>query len=301
MLADGRSRALVDNFAGQWLYLRNVRVHSPDPALFPDFDENLRQAFARELTLFFDSQVRENHGVPELLTAPDTFVNERLATHYGIRGIYGDHFRRVTLTDDARKGLLGKGAVLAVTSYANRTSPVLRGKWLLENILGAPPAPPPPNVPALKENMDGVAPQSVRDRMEQHRANPVCASCHAMMEPIGLSLENFDATGRSRTLGESSEVIDASGALPDGTAFVGASGLKQALLAQPDQVATTITEKLVTYALGRGLEYYDAPTVRAIVREARTSNYRFTTGLILGVVKSAPFQMRMARGADGGR
>ena len=253
----------------------------------------MRQSFKRESELFFDSVIREDRGALDLLTANYTFLNERLAQHYGIPNIKGTHFRRVVLEPDSvRAGLLGQGSILTVTSHPDRTSPVVRGKWILENFLGTSPPAPPPNVPELKATGAAGAVLPMRDRMVQHRANPACSSCHAIMDPIGLSLENFDAVGRLRALGESSEPIDASGSLPDGTKFAGAAGLRNALLAKSDQVVTTVTEKLLTYALGRGLEYYDAPTVRAIVRNAERQDYRLTSGLILGVVKSAPFQMR---------
>ena len=296
MIADPRAEAFVKNFAGQWLYLRNLPSAMPISFNFPDFDEALRASMQRETELFFDSIIREDRGALELLTANYTFLNERLARHYGIPNVKGTHFRRVTLEpDSARAGLLGHGSILTVTSHPDRTSPVVRGKWILENFLGTSPPPPPPNVPELKPTGEAGGVLSMRDRMVQHRADPVCASCHAIMDPIGLSLENLDAVGKARTLGESSEPIDASGSLPDGTKFVGAVGLRNALLTKSDQVVTTVTEKLLTYALGRGLEYYDAPTVRAIVREARRQDYRFTSGLIMGVVKSAPFQMRMTQ------
>jgi mono/diheme cytochrome c family protein len=296
MIADPRAEAFVKNFAGQWLYLRNLPSAMPISFNFPDFDEALRASMQRETELFFDSIIREDRGALELLTANYTFLNERLARHYGMPNIKGTHFRRVTLEpDSARAGLLGHGSILTVTSHPDRTSPVVRGKWILENFLGASPPPPPPNVPELKPTGEAGGVLSMRDRMVQHRADPMCASCHAIMDPIGLALENLDAVGKSRTLGESSEPIDASGSLPDGTTFVGAAGLRKALLTHSDQVVTTVTEKLLTYALGRGLEYYDAPTVRAIVREARRQDYRFTSGLIMGIVNSAPFQMRMAR------
>lgn len=291
MLADRRAKALVENFAGQWLYLRNVRLHAPDPVMFPDFDENLRQAFIREITLFLESQLREDHAIPDLLTADYTFLNERLATHYGVRGVYGTHFRRVKVTDESRRGLLGKGSVLMVTSYANRTSPVLRGKWLLENVLGAPPPPPPPDVPALQENMEGAPPKSVRERLEKHRANPVCASCHRVMDPLGFALENFDAIGRWRKA-EAGVPIDASGVLADGVTKVdGPITLRTALLAHREDFVTTVAEKLLTYGLGRGTEHYDAPAIRSIVRASEPDNYRWSS-IILGIVKSVPFQMR---------
>jgi hypothetical protein len=291
MLADARAVSLTTNFASQWLYLRNLAAAVPNLRLFPDFDDNLRQAFARELTLFVDAQVREDHGVPELLTSRDTFVNERLARHYGIAGIYGNHFRRITLADDNRRGLLGKGAILTVTSYVSRTSPVLRGKWLLENVLGEPPPPPPPNVPALEENRTGVTAKSVRERLEQHRANPVCASCHRVMDPLGFALENFDAVGRWRTITEAGTAVDATGALIDGTTVDGPATLRSALLADPNAFVRTVTDKLMTYALGRGTEYYDAPAVRQIVRDAAANGYRWSD-IILGIAKSVPFQMR---------
>lgn len=293
MLADDRSRTLVTNFAGQWLYLRNLRLVSPDPYGFPDFDENLRLALEREVDLFLDSQIRGDRSLTELLTADYTFLNERLAKHYGIRNVYGSHFRRVTLTDPARKGLLGKAGVLTLTSYPNRTSPVLRGKWLLENLLGAPPPPPPPDVPALMEPKDGGQRLTVRQRMEQHRANPACASCHKAMDPLGFALENFDAVGRWRDTTEAGTPIDAAATLADGTPVDGPAALNRALLAHRDEFIRTVTEKLLVYALGRGLEPYDAPTVRTIMRSASQSGDRWSS-LILGIVKSLPFQARLA-------
>jgi mono/diheme cytochrome c family protein len=290
MLADSRSKALVTNFAGQWLWVRNIRLHQPDPAIFPDFDENLRQAFEREVQLFLDSQIREDHGVSELLTADYTFVNERLARHYGIPNVYGNHFRRITVSDDARRGLLGKAGILTVTSYPNRTSPVFRGKWLLENVLGAPPPPPPPNVPALQENAAGAQALSMRQRMEQHRSNPACATCHKIMDPLGFALENFDAIGRWRTT-DAGRAIDASGVLADGSKIDGAASLRAALLSRREEFVTTAAGKLLTYALGRGVEYYDAPALRLIVRSAAGDDYRWSA-LIAGIVKSAPFQYR---------
>ena len=290
MLADERSNALVSNFAGQWLGLRNAAAVQPDEDVFPDFGEGLRQGFRRETELLFESILREDRSVLDLLAADYTFVNERLALHYGIPNVRGSHFRRVTLDDDVRGGLLGHGSILTVTSYANRTSPVLRGKWILENILGTPPPPPPADVPALEETTQGQ-PVSMREAMEQHRANPVCASCHRIMDPPGLSLENFDAIGRWRDRGSAKEAIDASGVLPDGTEYDGPAGLKAALLSHPDRFVTTVTEKLLTYALGRGIEHYDGPAVRVIVREAEQNNYRLTS-LIRGVVNSTPFRMR---------
>lgn len=296
MLADPRANALVDNFAGQWLYLRNMQQVGPDPVAFPGFDDNLRDAFARETEMFLVSQLREDRSVLELLDADYTFMNERLAKHYGVPGVYGSHFRRVRQPDSARQGLLGHASILTVTSYANRTSPVLRGKWLLENLLGAPPPPPPPDVPALRElDEDGVAPSSVRERMELHRANPVCASCHAQMDPLGFALENFDAIGRWRTTGEGGTLIDATAVLPNGDTISGPGDLARVFLDQPDLFASTVVEKLLTYALGRGVEYYDAPAVRSIVRRAAASEYRWSS-LISGIVTSEPFRMRMSDG-----
>lgn len=293
MLADPKADALVENFAGQWLYLRNVPHVLPDRQLFPDFDENLRQAFRHETELFFGSILREDRPALELLTANYTFVNERLARHYGIPRVYGDRFRRVSLPDGARGGLLGHGSILTVRSYANRTSPVLRGVWILENILGAPPPPPPPNVPALKDTNNAGHVLSMRERMVQHRRNPACAACHARMDPLGLPMEEFDAVGRTRTQGESKAQLDLSGALPDGTTFNGVAGLRQALVKHGGEFVATLTEKLMTYALGRGLEHYDAPAIRQVVRETASVEHRLPA-VILGIVKSTPFQMRRA-------
>ena len=294
MLADPRTRALVANFGGQWLYLRNMPLVTPDPQAFPEFDTNLREAMAREMTLFLDSQIREDRSVLDLLTADYTFVNERLADHYGMPSIYGNHFRRVALggPQAVRRGLLGKGSLLTVTSYAHRTSPVLRGKWLLENILGTPPPPPPPDVPALEENdAAGLAPRSVRDRLEQHRANPVCASCHRIMDPLGFALENFDGVGRWRDVGEDGTAIDASGTLTDGTPVDGPGTLRQALRGRGGNFVTTVAEKLLTYAIGRGVESFDGPAVRRIVDAAAGEGYRWSA-LVEGIVRSTPFQMR---------
>lgn len=294
MLADPRAGAIVDNFGGQWLYLRNMALVAPDPYAFADFDANLRGAMAREMELFLDSQMREDHSVLELMTSDQTFVNQRLAEHYGIPNVYGNHFRRITLDGELepRRGLLGKGSLLTVTSYAHRTSPVVRGKWLLENILGTPPPPPPPDVPALAENDDnGAAPRSVRERMEAHRANPVCASCHRVMDPLGFALENFDAIGRWRTTSEAGTPVDAAGELADGTLVNGPGSLTAALLKRPESFVTTVTEKLLTYALGRGVEYFDAPAVRQIVSQAADDDYRWSA-VIAGIARSVPFQMR---------
>jgi hypothetical protein len=293
MLADERARALVNNFAAQWLGLRNLTFSVPNEDMFPEFDENLRQAFRRETELFVDSIFREDRSVIHLLTANYTYLNERLARHYGIPNIRGNWFRRVTLSDQqaARAGVLGHGSVLTVTSQANRTSPVNRGKWILENILGTPPPPPPPNVPALNEKTSDGKALSMRQAMEAHRKNPVCAACHARMDPLGLALENFSAIGQWRAKGESNEPIDASGELPSGTKFDGPLELRSVLLAKREQFVETVTEKLLMYATGRGLEYHDYPTVRAIVRDAAANGYR-ASSLVLGVVRSAPFQMR---------
>lgn len=290
MMADPRSQAMVDNFVGQWLYLRNMRGVYPDPNIFPDFDENLRDAFRRETELFVGNQLQTDATLLEMLSADYTYVNQRLAEHYRIPGVYGNRFRRVALNDTQRGGLLSHGSVMTVTSYPNRTSPVLRGKWVLENLLGAPPPEPPPNVPALEEERDGQ-PLSMREAMEQHRANPVCASCHRLMDPIGFSLQNYDAIGGWRDLNEGGTPVDASGVLPDGAAFEGRAGLRDLLLDRPDDFVGTVTEKLLMYALGRGTEYYDTPVVRKIVRDAASGNYRWSS-IILGIVKSTPFQMR---------
>jgi mono/diheme cytochrome c family protein len=293
MLGDPRSEALVSNFAGQWLYVRNMRQVVADPGEFPDFDENLREAFQRETELFFESNLHEDRSVLNLLYANYTFVNERLARFYGIPNVYGSHFRRVTLSGDERRGLLGEGSILTVTSYANRTSPTLRGKWVLENVLGTPPPPPPPDVPSLKESNENSKALPMRQRMEEHRANPACAVCHVRMDPLGFALENFDGIGKWRT-NEANTPIDASGVLPGGTKFNGPDGLRKILLSHPEQFVTTLTEKLLTYGLGRGLEYYDAPTIRRITREAAANDYRWSS-IIVGIVESTPFQMRETR------
>lgn len=293
MLADQRSETLVTNFASQWLYLRNLDGIRPDMRQFPDWDDNLRQSFRRETELFFESILREDRSVLDLLSADYTFLNERLAKHYGIPNIYGSRFRRVDLGPDVmRGGLLRHGSVLTVTSYATRTSPVIRGKWILENILGVPPPPPPPNVPALEETQI-AADLSVRDRLAAHRENPVCYACHQLTDPVGFSLENYDAVGHWRTLDGEAE-IDASGGLPDGSTFNGVEGIEKAILARPEMFVGVVAEKLMTYGLGRGVEYYDAPAVRQVVREAKADNYRLST-LILGITKSVPFQMRRTR------
>jgi hypothetical protein len=293
MLIDAKASTLVSSFAAQWLHLRNVRAVTPDGREFPDFDNNLREAFTRETELLLESQLREDRGVAELLTADYTFVNERLARHYGIPNVYGSRFRRVAVTDEARQGLLGHGSILTVTSYPNRTSPVLRGKWLLENIFGTPPPPPPPDVPALEEASESAQPRSVRERMEEHRRNPVCASCHRSMDPLGFALENFDAIGKWRATTEAGTPVDVSGVLPDGTAIDGPVGLRSVIQARSGEFIGTVTGKLLTYAIGRGLEHDDAPAVRAIVRQAGP-DYRWSS-IVLGIVKSPPFQMRIRR------
>jgi hypothetical protein len=297
MLDDPKSEALASNFAGQWLQLRNVRNVQPNTDEFPDFDDNLRQSFRRETELLFASIVHEDRNVFDLLTADYTFINERLARHYGIPDIYGSRFRRVPVADEARRGLLGQGSILALTSHAERTSPVVRGKWILENILGMPVPPPPPDVPPLKANQEGEKPRTMREQMAEHRANAVCASCHKIMDPVGFALENFDAVGAWRSQ-DAGQRIDASGELADGTKVDGIAGLRKALVSRPDVFAGTLTEKLLTYALGRGLDYRDMPAVRAIVRDGARHDYRFSS-ILFGVVHSVPFQMRTA-GAEGG-
>ena len=292
MLADLRSKSLVTNFAFQWLRVRELDKIDPDAVLFPNFDQGLKTAFRREMELFVDSITRDNRSVMDLLAADYTFVNERLAAHYGIPDVRGAQFRRVTVTDANRRGLLGKGAILLVTSYPNRTAPVLRGAYILENILGTPPAAPPPDVEAFKENKEGEKARTVREIMEQHRSKPSCNACHGVMDPLGFALENFDATGEWRSKDRySATAIDASGKLVDGTPVGSPSDLGQALLKHPEQFVQTMTEKLLMYALGRSVEYYDMPTVRKIVREAAKDDNRFSS-IVMGIVKSAPFQMR---------
>ncbi|HEY6345774.1 MAG TPA: DUF1592 domain-containing protein [Bryobacteraceae bacterium] len=291
MLKDPRADSLVTNFAGQWLYLRELKNSVPDAASYPDFDDNLRSAFQRETELLFESVMKEDRNVFDLLSADYTFVNERLARHYGIPNIYGPDFRRVPAPEE-RRGLLGQGSMLLVTSNANRTSPVQRGKWILENILGSPPPLPPPNVPPLKENAAGTGGQSVRERMEEHRSNPVCAACHKIMDPIGLALENFDGIGQWR-ITDDGHKIDPSGELSDGTKIDGPSTLRKAILGYGDVFARTLSEKLLTYGVGRELHYYDMPVVRSITREAARNDYRFSS-LILGIVTSEAFQSRSA-------
>jgi hypothetical protein len=293
MLADPRAKAIVDNFASQWLYLRNLQSARPDAEEFPNFDENLRRAMRTETELFFDSIVREDHNVLDLLTASYTFVNQRLAEHYGIDGVYGSQFRRITLTDPTRFGLLGQASIHTVTSYANRTSPVLRGKYILSNILGTPPPAPPANVPSLTENAPGKEARSVRARLEEHRNNPVCATCHNVMDPIGFALENFDAIGAWRTK-EPGGAIDSSGQMANGTPVNGPETLRAALTADPAQFVGIVTEKLLTYALGRGLAPYDMPTVRSLLRGAAADDYKFSS-LVLGLANSTAFRMKVAQ------
>jgi hypothetical protein len=292
MLADGRSRSLVTNFAAQWLHLRSLDGVTPDLRRFPDFDDNLRQAFRTETELFVESVLREDRSVSALLDADYTFLNERLAKHYGVPHIYGSHFRRVSFAGEPgrqRGGLLRHGSILTVTSYATRTSPVIRGHWILANLAGAPPPPPPPNVPALDNNTVSES-LPMRQRLAAHRENPACASCHNVMDPVGFALENFDAVGRWR-LAEDQRLIDTSGGLPDGTGFEGVGGLERALLKRPELLAGTVAEKLLVFALGRGVEPHDAPAIRQIIRRAQQDDYRFSS-LILGLVHSTPFQKR---------
>jgi len=295
MLADPRSRTLVTNFAGQWLFLRNIARIQPDPAAFPSFDENLRLALAQETELLIESTLREDRSVVDLLNTDYTYVNQRLAEHYGIKGIYGNEFRRVAITEPKRQGLLGQASIMTVTSYPNRTAPTIRGKWVLEQLLGTPPPPPPPNVPSLKDDATTRG-MSMRQRMEQHRANPDCAVCHRVMDPVGFALENFDGLGRWRdSIGTGP--IDSSGVLPDGTKFEGPNGLRELLLSKRGLFVETFTERLLTYALGRGVEEYDQAALRKITREAAANNDRWSS-IILGIVKSAPFQMRRASNDD---
>ena len=291
MLADERARTLVTSFAAQWLHLRRMRTVAPDVNAFPAFDENLRDALIRETELFVGSQLRDDRSVVDLLTADYTFVNERLARHYGIPGVYGSRFRRVKWNDDKRRGLLGQGSILTVTSLATRTSPVVRGKWILENVLGTPPPPPPPDVPELEERSESGEATSLRARLEAHRANPVCSNCHARMDPLGFALENFDAVGQWRETDAGGAPIDTAGVLPDGAAFDGLPALRDVLHGRRGEFVATVTEKLLTYALGRGVEPYDRPAIRAIVREAAHDDYRWSS-IILGITRSLPFQMR---------
>ncbi|MED5413253.1 MAG: DUF1592 domain-containing protein [Pseudomonadota bacterium] len=293
MMSDERADAFIKNFVGQWLYLRNLDSHYPLPVAYPEFDENLREAFQRETELFIGDQIHSDQSILQLLSADYTYINERLANHYGISGIYGSRYRKVELDNPQRTGLLSHGSLLTVTSYPNRTSPVLRGKFILENLLGSPPPEPPPNVPALEEAGEDGRILTMREAMAQHRENPACRVCHSAMDPIGFSLENYDAVGKWRQE-FANQPIDASGTMPDGRMFEGPAGLRDLLLDQPDDFVGTVTEKLLMYALGRGLEYYDMSAVRAIVREAAKQEYRWSS-VILGVVESEPFRMRRAR------
>ena len=297
MLADARSEALVKNFAGQWLFLRNVPAVQPDPAAFPDWDENLRQSMEKETELWLDSQVRDDRSVVDLLKTNYTFVNQRLAEHYGMKGIYGNEFRRVTIEDPNRQGLLGQASIMSVTAYPNRTAPTIRGKWVLEQLLGTPPPPPPANVPFLKEDATHTK-LSMRQRMTEHATSPSCAVCHHIMDPIGFALENFDGLGKWRELGGDSgtEAIDPSGILPDGTAFNGPAGLRDVLLSRRDLFVENFIERLLTYSLGRGVEEYDRPVIRKISREAAPDDYRWSS-IILSIVKTKSFQMIQSRGA----
>ena len=295
MMADPRSDAFIDNFFGQWLLLRNMRTVAPDPDAFLDFDENLREAMEQETALFVESQVRGDRSVLDLLRAEYTFLNERLARHYGVPGVYGNHFRRVRAAAHGRGGLLGQGSILTATSYPNRTSPTKRGLWVLENLLGTPPPPPPPEVPGLPDadHPEEARRLSMRERMEVHRISPVCASCHVLMDPLGFSLENYDGVGAWRTTEEGAP-IDVSSTLPDGSRFAGPAGLRDILLGAEERFVETVTEKLLTYALGRGVEYRDGPAVRGVARRAAADDYRWSS-MILGVVESTPFQMRRSR------
>ena len=293
MLADPRSRNLVTNFASQWLHLRNLDSMTPDMRLFPDFDDNLRQAFRQETEMLVDSVIREDRSALDLLRANYTFVNERLAKHYGIPNVYGSRFRRIEFGEDGpRGGLLRQGSILLVTSYPTRTSPVIRGKWILDNLLGVPPPPPPADVPALEAVKMAKKTATIRERLAEHRANPTCSGCHKLMDPVGFALENYDAVGRWRTV-DAGEPIDASGSLFDGSEFRGVAGLQKAILAHPEFFVTTLSEKLLTFATGRGAEHYDAPAIRKIVREARADDYRFSS-IVMGIVNSMPFRMRKA-------
>jgi hypothetical protein len=299
MVADPRFTAFVKNFAGQWLQLRNLRGKVPNSDVFPDFDDNLRQAFQQEAELFFESVIKEDRSALDLMTADYTFVNDRLARHYGIPGVFGSHFRRVTLSDESRRGLLGKGAVLLATSHTTTTSPVLRGKWVLENVLGAPPPSPPADLDtALKSDGPGAPPRTMREQMELHRRSPLCANCHRNMDPIGFALENFDVVGAFRTQTLDGLPIKTDDVLTDGTPIRDSVTLRQAVLRRPDVFVQTLTEKLMVYALGRGLTAEDMPAVRAIVRNASRNGYRFRD-LMLGIVNGSSFQMRVKLGENG--
>jgi hypothetical protein len=291
MIADPRADALMNAFTGQWLQLRNLDKVTPDLLLFPDFDDNVRQAMRRETELFFASIVRENRSVLDLLRADFTFVNERLARHYGISGVYGSRFRRVPIADPNRRGLLGQASILAMTAVATRTSPVLRGKYIISNLMNTPPLPPPAVVPDLAESAHKDRPSTVREQLERHRASPTCAACHRNIDPVGFALENFDAVGQWRETTREGLAIDTAGVLADGTKVDGPGALRQALLSRPAVFAGTVTEKMLIYALGRGLEPVDMPVVRSIVRDAARQDYAMQS-LVMGIVRSAPFQMR---------
>jgi len=293
MIADPRADGLMTAFTGQWLQLRNLDKVTPDVLLYPDFDDNVRQAMRRETELLFASVVRENRSALTLLDADYTFVNERLAKHYGIDGVYGSRFRRVPVTDPNRRGLLGHASLLSMTSVANRTSPVLRGKYIISNLLNTPPLPPPAVVPDLAESAQKDRPTTVRQQLERHRANPVCASCHRNIDPVGFALENYDAVGQWRTATREGLTIDTAGVLSDGSKVDSPSALRQALLARPDVFVGTIAEKMLIYALGRGLEPVDMPVVRGVVKNAAAQNYAMQS-IVLGIVRSVPFQMRTA-------
>lgn len=298
MLADPRAKTLTTNFAFQWLKIRDMDSMAPDPYVYPGFDEELRTAFRREMEMFVDSVFHEDRSVVDLLSANYTYVNERLAAHYGVENIRGEKFRRITLTDENRFGLLGKSAVLMVTAYPNRTSPVLRGAYILEKLLGTPPSPPPPNVEAFKENREGEMPKTIRQIMETHRANPTCNACHGVMDPLGFSLENFDTIGAYRSMDRFTRTkIDTSGKLVDGTAVNGVSDLRKALLTRPEQFAQTFTEKMMMYALGRGVEAFDMPTVRKIVKDSKRENYRFSS-IVMGIITAPAFQSSMVESAQ---
>jgi hypothetical protein len=300
MMADPKASALVENFAGQWLQLRNIAQVAPNERTFPDFDELLRRAMRRETELFVEHNLREDRSLIELLTANYSFINGRLARHYRIPNVYGEQFRRVTLDQSVdRGGLLGQGSLLTLTSYPTRTSPVLRGKWVLENLLGSPPPPPPPNVPGLPERGEGGKPASVRERLEQHRKNPPCATCHAPMDPLGFALENFDGVGKARRVTEAGAPVDAKGAFPTGEQFEGLAGLRSFILSHQDAFVETVIEKLLAYALGREIQTHDLPTIRKIEQLAKSTDYKWSS-VMLGIVTSPPFQMRTARPADGG-
>jgi hypothetical protein len=297
MLRDPRSKAMVDNFVGRWLELSKLPGVVPDTELYPEFDENLRDAMEQETKLFVGSQIRDNRSVVELLTADYSFLNERLANHYGIRNIYGSHFRRVAFSDRRRGGLLGQSSLLTVTSYPNRTSVTMRGRWLLANLLGAPPPPPPPDIPVLKEAGADGQPRSLRERMEKHRANPSCASCHQRMDPLGFALENFDALGKWRSVSDGAP-IDPSATFPDGTRFEGIEGLRTLMVSHKEDFARTLSAKLLAYAIGRGLDSHDLPAVRGIARGAASSDYSWSS-IIAGIVKSTPFSMGVGGGETG--